>query len=586
MSYVLHVAEKPSVANSVAGILSEGKSNKQPGISKFNPNHFFSRDFGNTPNAQHCVTSVSGHILGIEFEELFDAPIHKKKNLHKLSRESHTLVLWLDCDREGENIAFEVIDVCEKAKQGHKILRAHFNSLVPAEIFKAYRTLTEPNKLLSKAVDVRQELDLRIGSAFTRFQTSLLQQRHPSLKEKVISYGPCQFPTLGFVVDRYYQIKAFTKEKFYKIQCSLIKNGTTVETNWSRVRIFDRIACFIIYEDSLPFLPKAYVEDVTERQKIVYKPHPLTTVDLQKACSRFLKINSKKTMDIAEKLYQSGLISYPRTETNIYPSDMNHNNIVTSLSSCTTYSDYCRNLLANGLARPRNGSSTDNSHSPIHPTRAPPQQLQPDHFKVYDFVVRNYLATVSEDATTAETKVSVIVGEERFVATGTVMQKRGFLDIFPFRKCTTKELPQFTKGERVNVQKYEIGSGETTPPKPITEPELISLMDKNGIGTDATIAQHIEKITEREYVVVVKNAYAPTNLGLALIEGYDSMGFEFSRPLLRAQTERELFKIGNGEADPETVSYSFLQQYQEYFTRATMNRTKLVNSILKYFKKD
>ena len=110
----------------------------------------------------------------------------------------------MDCDREGENIAYEVIDCVKKANSRISIYRAHFSALIPEEIWRSIRTLTPPDEKLAKAADARQEIDLRIGCAYTRFQTLLLRNSVPEI-DTVVSYGPCQFPTLGFVVERYLQ---------------------------------------------------------------------------------------------------------------------------------------------------------------------------------------------------------------------------------------------------------------------------------------------------------------------------------------------------------------------------------------------
>lgn len=103
---------------------------------------------------------------------------------------------------EGENIAFEVASACLESNPRLQVLRATFSALIPRDIFRAMRNLHPPDERLAKAVDARQEIDLRLGVAFTRFQTTRLRDKYEGLNE-IISYGPCQFPTLGFVVERY-----------------------------------------------------------------------------------------------------------------------------------------------------------------------------------------------------------------------------------------------------------------------------------------------------------------------------------------------------------------------------------------------
>lgn len=130
------------------------------------------------------------------------------------------LILWLDCDREGEAIAYDVIDVCKSVNRHLHVQRAHFSALTSQDIERAIQNLTEPNRYLAEAVRTRQEIDLRIGASFTRLQTLNFREillGSNTENYNVVSYGPCQFPTLGFIVDRYKKIKEFVPEKFWSI---------------------------------------------------------------------------------------------------------------------------------------------------------------------------------------------------------------------------------------------------------------------------------------------------------------------------------------------------------------------------------
>ena len=226
---VLNVAEKPSVAKEVSRVLSNGRASMREGQTPWNKIW----EFEHRVQGQQCrmvFTSVTGHLMNLDFtgaarkwgginaRELIDgAPVEKMvssgkektaENLRREARNAAWLILWLDCDREGENIAFEVMDVCRGVKPTLRILRARFSALSHNDVTRALNALVAPNENESKAVDMRQELDLRLGASFTRFNTMLLQNRFrlPGANEDgrgaVVSYGPCQFPTLGFIVQR------------------------------------------------------------------------------------------------------------------------------------------------------------------------------------------------------------------------------------------------------------------------------------------------------------------------------------------------------------------------------------------------
>jgi DNA topoisomerase-3 len=151
---------------------------------------------------------------------------------------------------------------------------------------RAISQLTRPNKLVSDAVDARMELDLRIGASFTRFQTLRLKKRFPQAipqggESTVVSYGSCQFPTLGFVVERFKQREAFLSEPFWKIVVTRVHDTDkkSVEFAWERVRLFDYQACLSLYEKCIGEEPvMARVVEVKTKPKSKWRPCALDTV--------------------------------------------------------------------------------------------------------------------------------------------------------------------------------------------------------------------------------------------------------------------------------------------------------------------
>lgn len=114
------------------------------------------------------------------------------------------------------------------------------------------------------------------------------------------------------------------------------------------------------------------------------------------------------------------------------------------------------------------------------------------------------------------------------------------MEVYIYEKWTDKELPHFQEGEIFRPTRIEMVESQTSPPNLLTEADLIALMEKHGIGTDATHAEHIETIKQRMYVGVQEGKFVPGQLGMGLVEGYDSMGFEMSKPNLRAELEADL----------------------------------------------
>lgn len=599
---VLCVAEKNDAAKGIADLLSNGRMRRKEGLSKFNKIYEFDYHLYGQ-NVTMIMTSVSGHLLAHDFQMrfrkwqscnplvLFEAEIEKycpenfidiKKTLEREAQHCQALVIWTDCDREGENIGFEIIHVCKAVKPSLQVLRARFSEITPRAVRAACENLTEPDQRVSDAVDVRQELDLRIGAAFTRFQTLRLQRIFPEvLAEQLISYGSCQFPTLGFVVERFKAIQAFVPEVFHRIKVTHDHKDGTVEFNWKRYRLFNHTACLVLYQLCMED-PMATVVEVRSKPKSKWRPQALDTVELEKLASRKLRINAKETMRIAEKLYTQGYISYPRTETNIFPKDLNLAALVEQQTQDPHWGAFAQNILERGGPTPRNGNKSDQAHPPIHPTKYT-SGLQGDERRLYEFIVRHFLACCSQDAQGQETTVEIDIAQERFVAHGLVILARNYLDVYPYDHWSDKLLPVYEQGFRFQPSTVEMVDGETSPPQLLTEADLIALMEKHGIGTDATHAEHIETIKARMYVGLTSDKrFLPGHLGMGLVEGYDSMGYEMSKPDLRAELEADLKLICEGKKDKFQVLRQQVQKYKQVFIEAVAKAKKLDEALSQY----
>ena len=195
-------------------------------------------------------------------------------NLEVEGRRASELIIWTDCDREGECIGAEVADVCLGVNPRIIVRLARFSSIIAAEIFRAMNNPVLLDRRLADAVRARMELDLRIGAAITRWQTLRWQPRYPILAKAIISYGTkdsgalrqggfnvanfrnlisgsCQFPTLGFVVDRWFRRQRFVVEKFWYLSLRVECGATQLQPTWSRGRIFSQQACIAILQHAL-----------------------------------------------------------------------------------------------------------------------------------------------------------------------------------------------------------------------------------------------------------------------------------------------------------------------------------------------
>ncbi len=292
---VLNVAEKPSMARQISQLLCGSESvESTSGKNKYCRNYSFPYVLNGVP-VEMVMTSVLGHVKSLDFgrecsdwqrvpfEHLFVAPVAYEvvgnmadvaDNLRSQARRCARLIIWTDCDREGEYIGSEIVQICTQVNGRLDVYRARYSVLTRHEMDRVMRNLSRLDERQVAAAEVRSELDLRAGAAFTRLQTLSFRPHFADLKDRVISYGSCQFPTLGFVVEQYLRISRFVPEDFWAIQLDLraatsheaagygatahIDNashhsgqgGDTKCTRfvWKRGRIYDRLVCAILYE--------------------------------------------------------------------------------------------------------------------------------------------------------------------------------------------------------------------------------------------------------------------------------------------------------------------------------------------------
>ncbi|KAF8917851.1 prokaryotic type I DNA topoisomerase [Mucidula mucida] len=605
---VLCVAEKPSISKSIANILSGGRFQTRSSQNKYVKNYDF--DYAPT-NAQYTVTCVSGHLTSHDFFDthrkwyscdafdLFDAPVEVKisdesktieRNIIAETRSADMLMIWTDCDREGEHIGSEIAAICRRVKRNIVVKRARFSAIIAQQIHNAAQNPVNLDQAQADAVEARTILDLKVGAAFTRMQTLVLQQRIQKIADEksVLSYGPCQFPTLGFVVARYNDVKTFRPESFWYIYLALPRPSSSqgneeTKFTWRRGHLFSYDEASTLYEMVLD-AETARVTKVSKKETKKWKPLPLTTVELQKAGSRILKLAPKKILDIAEKLYQQGFLSYPRTETDQFDPQFDFMSLVGKQKADNAWGGFAASLETGDFQRPRQGKNNDKAHPPIHPT-AHAGNLAGDEKRVYEFITRRFLACCSKDAKGWQTTVDITYGGEEFYATGLTVLEKNYLLVYPYDKWSDNYIPDFQEGEEFPPSICELREGETSKPNLLTEADLVSLMDKNGIGTDATIAQHIETIITRNYVIEYYEGNTkyllPSTLGIGLIEGYSQIGFDKSldKPHLRRETERRMVQVCDGHTTKHDMMAQSLEQYKQMFIIARQEFDKVIQSV-------
>uniref|UniRef100_A0A7E4ZXZ2 DNA topoisomerase n=1 Tax=Panagrellus redivivus TaxID=6233 RepID=A0A7E4ZXZ2_PANRE len=590
---VLMIAEKPSMGREIAKVLANGRSIREYKTSdgKLSVSEFQGTFFGYP--ADFRVSSTFGHIFSDTFckdvprnadEALFDADIVKTpcddnhdlpSALAELANGVDALVLWLDCDLEGEAICYEVLDCVRDAIKRPPsgnfmdvVFRAHFSSA--DEATDAMKRLQKPNFRQCLAVRAKHDLDLRIGVALSRYQTSILRRHLKGFDIPMVSYGPCQIPCLTFCVEAQEVVERHRESYYYHIMARLKVNGVVVD---ARSNLFkDKTEA----EECLRRIQNAQKAQVVnvERKHFAQNPPPaLNTVGLLKLCSTQLGIGPKDAMQVAENLYTSGLISYPRTETTRYPDQLRvrerrrgiQENMQFTVDD-DVYMDWNKAETA-----PRDGIDVGD-HPPIMPTGKPGRlQLHLKELRVYEIICRHFLASLMPSQRYHSDTVVFSLDGVKVSRTVHAIDDMGFAAMIPWGHANMDfdDRIKFTamKGQFVQISNVWMTETAAPTPMPLNEAQLMDLMEKHRIGTDASIPGHVDNIIKRKYVVVDPESrqITPTMLGRTLINVYRKCVPQLAQPQMRAQMEMQLMTIARGERDFEVVRVEVLNAFRVQF---------------------
>jgi len=606
---VLMVAEKPSIAAALADALSPDGASKRKGASPRSPVYEYKGTFRGRA-AKFRVTATTGHIYSLDFSQecndwqkvqpgdLFHAPTIRcydpsarmPEHIRQEANGSDVLVLWLDCDREGENICFEVIGEAQQAMSQRYpdpeayngcIWRAQFSSLAAQDLQQAMQNLVHPDIRQSHSVDARQEIDLRLGVAFSRLQTSYFRKHFGNqLGRKMVTYGPCQFPTLWFCVKRYCEIDSFVPVPFWSLGMTITIDGKDMSCHSKAGPIWDNADAESKAQTVRAADQSCRLKQARQWRSKIGRPLPLNTVAMLRMASDELGIGPGDTMHYAEQLYLKGIMSYPRTETDKYPQNFDLEGTVRTLSKPDApWATHAQQILYRGIVEPRDDGFDAGDHPPITPVKFTASQSQcggQAGWVLYQAICTHFLATVSPDCLFDEAELQLEIAGELFVTRSSRCVQKGWMAVD--NRDTSDEgivdLRPFVgqEGQMFVIQQVQLTEDRTRPPAPISESELLGLMEKYGIGTDASMAQHVSNVQKRQYVDLDESTrrMSPSALGLALAHAYALIDLGLLLPSVRARIENGCSRIAKGEATKEQVVRSTIRVFEKKFHNFAM----------------
>src|SRR5919199_1305209 len=489
----LIISEKANTAKKIAQFLAEGpvKDGKHRSV----PYHTF------TWKGEECVSvGLKGHVLTLEYPEeysnwqkvepssLIDAEIRKSVSekgvaqaIRSLAKKADEVVIATDFDREGELIGVDALSLAFDAnpKLVDHVERARFSALTKGEVTRAFDNLVEVSEELAAAGEARQDIDLIWGATLTRW-VSRATKRYGNA---FLSVGRVQSPTLVLIAERERERRAFVAEPYWELEATLRDGGDPFTVHHAHGRFKEEAEARRAHQNLTE------VATVTEvRQKSATRPPPTpfnTTGFLTAAAS--LGIGPSRAARIAEDLYTDGYISYPRTDNTVYPRSLDLREILGYLKRVEGAGKYAEGFLGAEKLSPTRGKKETTDHAPIYPTGyASRKALREDQWKIYQLVVRRFLATLSAPAKTLRTTLRFESGGEPLKTSGTVVTEEGWLGVYPYGRRADEELPGLNEGDEVEVVEAEVLSKETQPPARYGQGRLIKLMEDLGLGTKAT----------------------------------------------------------------------------------------------------
>lgn len=572
----LVITEKANAARRISTILSDGKSK----TVKMNGATVITFD---SKGDEYFVISLRGHIIELDYSEEFNdwgasSPVDlvyapqvktvKVKNtlnaIKSLMDSVDEIIIATDFDREGELIGLETVKIAESDMS--KVKRARFSALTKAEVENAFSNLALPDERLADAAEARQIIDLSWGAVLTR----LISLSSGQVGKNFMSVGRVQSPTLKLLVDRDEEISKFVPTPFWKVTGKFgmlaFKAEHVSNPFWEKEK------ADAVYE-KCKNLKEGTVTAYECSMKEEFRPAPFDTTQMQVEANK-IGIPPATAMKLAEDLYTSGYISYPRTENTEYPKSLNLRSVLEKLKE-SDFKAEAMEILKQESIYPSRGKRRTTDHPPIYPTAGvTSDKIKGDKWKLYELIVRRFLSTLAPNSEAEITKCSVDVDGEQFDGEGYVLKKLGWKKYYKmYLTIPDIRIPKLEIGSKIDIRSMIMDEGETRPPYRYNQGSLIQEMDRLGLGTKSTRHDIIGKLYSRNYVQ--GNYMIPTASGIALTKSLEKHGGGIAEPEMTAKLEQDMLKISSGERTLDSV----VEESQDMLHEAASSLEKEKNAV-------
>lgn len=450
----------------------------------------------------------------------------------KLAKNAGSLIVATDFDIEGEVIGANVVKyICnqEDAK------RMKFSTLTEKELNNSYEKKL-PHIEWGQAIagETRHYLDWFYGINLSR---ALMNAIKTTGKFKIMSIGRVQGPALKLIVNKEKEIQKFKSEPYWQIFIKVTDKKNKLELKYIK-DIFDKNE-LKKFEN---LVGKKALAETKKTEQILPPNPPFNLTTLQTEAYKFHGISPSNTLRAAQSLYLASLISYPRTSSQKLPKEIGYKEILEKLK--IRYK--CGKLIVKD--KPLEGKKTDPAHPSIYPTGNKPPILSGDEEKIYNLIVRRFLALFCDNAIIDKKRISAKVDNLTFATNGSQIRKKSWMKIYP-SKLKETEVPDMEGEVEIIDQRQE--QKETQPPKRFSPASIISELEKRNLGTKATRSTILETLYDRNYIE--GQSISATPLGISLIDTLEKYSPIIIDQKLTEQFEKEMEKIQSGKNKQEQI---------------------------------
>jgi DNA topoisomerase-1 len=360
-----------------------------------------------------------------------------------------------------------------------------------------------------------------------------------------------QGPTLKFLGLREKSINTFVPTPYWTVRATLEIDGQTFDAEYQKEKIDTKLKADAVLKACEG--KEGIVEKVSVKRFQQAPPPPFDLTALQNEAYDMFGYTPKQTLDIAQRLYRYALISYPRTSSQKLPATIEYEAILRNLHMIPQYRELTSELLTGNKLTARQGSKHDPAHPAIYPTgEKPPATLSIRETRVFDLIVRRFMAVFAEPATKESVKLVLEINREHFHLGGTRVLNEGWQRFYGSRTRSGEVmLPVMTKGQLVHIKRIAIDKKFTRPPPRYNPRSLLNRMEQAGIGTKATRADIIQTMYDRGYVK--NDRMAVTKLGIEVLSVLERYCPALASTKLTREMEETISKIRANSEKRESV---------------------------------